>query len=95
MNKGIPTPSRSETPARGLDTSQYVYAYVPNPKFDPKEYIVAEANEKDIIIYKEIFDFLDSNNNGAIQPVDLRKAFREVASYHPKKQHVYQVSYKF
>jgi len=72
-----------------------VYAYVPHPKFDPGDYVVAEANEHDILVYKEIFDFLDSNNNGAIQPVDLRRAFREVGNYHPKKGHVYQVIYTF
>ena len=74
-----PSPSNTLTPVRGVDSSYTVYAYVVPPKFDPKDYVVAEANERDIMIYKEIFDYLDSNNNGAIQPVDLRRAFREVA----------------
>lgn len=75
-----------------MNESTYtVYAYVPPTKFDPKDYLVAEANERDILEYKEIFDFMDSNNNGSIQPMDLRKSMLK-SGYNPKKEFIYHVT---
>jgi hypothetical protein len=46
--------------------SSYSNFIPPEPKFDPNDYITASASRRDIILYKEIFDFLDSNNNGVL-----------------------------
>ena len=42
-------------------------------KFNPKEYLVAECSEHDIEIYKQIFDFINLNEDGMITPLDIRK----------------------
>jgi Ca2+-binding EF-hand superfamily protein len=60
---------------------------VPQPRFDPKDYIDSNTTEKDVVLYKEVFDFLDSNNNGALQPMDIRKAFSCLGHYRPPKKH--------
>ena len=45
-------------------------------KFNPKEYLVAECSEHDIEIYKQIFDFINLNEDGMITPLDIRKVKR-------------------
>ena len=37
------------------------------------EYLVAECSEHDIEIYKQIFDFINLNEDGMITPLDIRK----------------------
>lgn len=44
-----------------------------NQHFDPKEFIVAECTERDIEVYKQIFDFFDTDDDGMLTPMDLRK----------------------
>ncbi|CAD8181429.1 unnamed protein product [Paramecium octaurelia] len=79
-------------PPQQLSPTNSTSSFIPpEPKFDPNDYITATTTKRDIILYKEIFDFLDSNNNGVIQPMDLRKAFAMVGKYQPKKQILYQM----
>ncbi|CAD8176726.1 unnamed protein product [Paramecium pentaurelia] len=104
MNKKKNTISAPSLPQNKINTQQLVsppqqlsptnshQSFIPpEPKFDPNDYITATTTKRDIILYKEIFDFLDSNNNGVIQPMDLRKAFLMVGKYQPKKQILYQM----
>ncbi|CAK88399.1 unnamed protein product (macronuclear) [Paramecium tetraurelia] len=79
-------------PPQIMSPNQSYSTYIPpEPKFDPNDYITGSTTKRDIILYKEIFDFLDSNNNGVIQPMDLRKAFASAGKYQPKKQIIYQM----
>lgn len=46
---------------------------VRNQNFNPKEFIVPECTERDIEVYKQIFDFFDTDDDGMLTPMDLRK----------------------
>lgn len=48
-------------------------APVRNTNFDPKEFEVAECTLRDIEVYKEIFDFFDTDDDGMLTPMDLRR----------------------
>ncbi|CAD8141297.1 unnamed protein product [Paramecium pentaurelia] len=85
-------PQQLAPPPQQLSPNQSYSTFIPpEPKFDPNDYITGTTTKRDIILYKEIFDFLDSNNNGVIQPMDLRKAFASAGKYQPKKQIIYQM----
>lgn len=71
---------------------------VRNQHFDPKEFIVAECTERDIEVYKQIFDFFDTDDDGMLTPMDLRKvllcdtqAMMQYGGYKCQKGFVYQV----
>ncbi len=59
-------------------------------KFDPKEFVTVGISDRDVELYKEIFDLFDSTGNGLLSPNDLRNAL-EMFGYHPKKGVVYQI----
>lgn len=59
-------------------------------KFDPKDYILPETTERDIEIFKEIFDTMDTENDGILKPFDFRKAFVHF-NYNIPKKLVYQI----
>ena len=59
-------------------------------KFDPKEYLSIGITERDIELYKEVFDLFDIHGVGALNPNDLRNAL-EMFGYHPKREIVYQI----
>jgi hypothetical protein len=47
-----------------------------NVNFDPSEFITAEANEKDIEMFRQIFEYLDDDHDGMLTPLDFRKAIK-------------------
>ena len=58
--------------------------------FDPKDYLSVGITEREIEMYKEIFDLFDVNGIGSLSPNDLRNAL-EMFGYHPKRAIVYQI----
>ncbi len=62
----------------------------PQQKFNPKDYVTVGISDRDVELYKEIFDLFDSVGNGLLNPNDLRNAL-EMFGYHPKKGLVYQI----
>ena len=58
--------------------------------FDPKEYLSVGITEREVEMYKEIFDLFDVNGIGSLSPNDLRNAL-EMFGYHPKRAIVYQI----
>lgn len=60
-----------------------------NINFDPKDYMVAECQVRDIEIYKQVFDFLDDDYDGMLTPMDLRKCIRDYGGYKPGRAFVY------
>lgn len=94
----VPNQSMLKPPQPNISPNQSSMQFVtflPEPRFDPKDYISAETSSKDILLFKEIFDFLDCNNNGALQPMDLRRAFTQLGKYNIKKNLVYQIMSDF
>lgn len=63
--------------------------------FDPKEFITAESSEREIDMFKQVFDYLDNDHDGMLTPLDLRKAMREYGGYKPGRPFVYVVMSKF
>lgn len=61
----------------------------PNVNFDPKDYITAECDERDVVIFKQVFDYLDDDHDGMLTPLDLRKAIKEYGGYKPPRSFVY------
>ena len=58
--------------------------------FNPADYKSVGVTERDIELYKEVFDMFDSSESGILTPSDLRNAF-EMFGYHPKRNVVYQM----
>ena len=54
-------------------------------EFNPKEYIMPGVTEKDVEVYKEVFDLFSISGTSLLTPMDLRNAM-EAFGYHPKKQ---------
>ena len=51
----------------------------PNPQtkpFDPKDYMNVGLDEREVMIYKEIFDLFDVNKNGFLIPKELYEGLR-------------------
>lgn len=42
-----------------------------NYEFNPREYVTHYVNEREILIWKEIFDTFDSDQDGLLAPRDL------------------------
>ena len=58
--------------------------------FNPKDYLYVGITEREVEMYKEIFDLFDINGIGSLSPNDLRNAL-EMFGYHPKRNIVYQI----
>jgi centrin-1 len=58
--------------------------------FNPKNYISVGVSERDVEMYKEVFDLFDIHRCGSLTPNDLRNAL-EMFGYHPKKHLIYQI----
>ena len=58
--------------------------------FNPKDYTMAGATERDVLVYKEMFDLLDIDDNGMLTPMEVRNLMLHYG-YNPKKQVVYQM----
>lgn len=58
--------------------------------FDPKNYLGVGITERDVELFKEVFDLFDVNGIGCLTPIDIRSAL-EMFGYHPKKQFVYEI----
>ena len=58
--------------------------------FDPKEYLTVGLSEREVELYKEVFDLFDVQGQGTLSPNDLRNAL-EMFGYHPKRTIVYQI----
>ena len=63
----------------------------PNVNFDPKDYVTAECNERDVVMFKQVFDYLDEDHDGMLTPLDLRKAIKDYGGYKPPRSFVYIV----
>ncbi len=59
-------------------------------QFHPKDYIRFGMVERDVELYKEVFDMFDVNGIGFLTPNDLRSAL-EMFGYKPKKLIIYQI----
>ncbi len=84
----------AESPEKSYRYSKEVYIPVQSArshKFEARDYVVAECSERDVEIYKQIFDFFDTDNDGMLTPMDLRKAMMQFGGYNPKKNFVYQM----
>lgn len=46
-------------------------------------------------MFKQVFDYLDTDNDGMLTPLDLRKAIREYGGYKPGRAFVYVAMCKF
>lgn len=62
----------------------------PTPVFRAKEHMLAETSQRDIEIYKQIFDFFDSNGAAVLTPMDLKRAFI-LFDYKIPKHMLYQI----
>lgn len=58
--------------------------------FEPREYVSYFAAEKDIEIWKEVFDEFDTDMDGRLAPRDLLEAMSKYKGYHPKRNNIYQ-----
>jgi len=58
--------------------------------FDPKKFISVGVTERDVEMYKEVFDMFDVQNYGSLTPNDLRNAL-EMFGFLPKKHLIYQI----
>lgn len=44
---------------------------VTSVEFNPREYVTFYANERDVMIWKEVFDAFDTDEDGLLAPRDL------------------------
>ncbi len=67
-----------------------VNAERPPEVFNPKDFTMAGASERDVLVYKEMFDLLDIDDNGMLTPMEIRNLLLHF-QYNPKKQIIYQM----
>lgn len=58
--------------------------------FDPKDYVSVGVTERDVIMYRELFNLFNVNGLGCLTPVDIRKAL-QLFDYNAKKNVIYQL----
>ena len=58
--------------------------------FQAREFVTYYVNEKDIEIWKDIFDTFDTDQDGVLAPRDLLEAMSKYNGYHPKRNRIYQ-----
>mmetsp|Transcript_40867 Transcript_40867/g.36256 ORF Transcript_40867/g.36256 Transcript_40867/m.36256 type:complete len:119 (-) Transcript_40867:354-710(-) len=58
--------------------------------FNPKDYVMAGVNERDVLIYKETFDTFDVDDNNLLTPMEIRNSLIKVG-YNIKKNQIYQL----
>ena len=58
--------------------------------FDPKKFVSVGVTERDVEMYKEVFDMFDVNNYGSLAPKDLNSAL-DMFGFKPKKHLIYQI----
>lgn len=61
-----------------------------NKFFNPTEHLLPETTEKDIEVYKELFDLLDTFNSKTLTPFDFHRAFLS-QDYKIPKRFIYQI----
>lgn len=59
-------------------------------EFQPREFVTHYANEREVLIWKDIFDAFDTDRDGVLAPRDLLEAMSKYNGYHPKRNHIYQ-----
>lgn len=59
-------------------------------EFNPKDYISVGVTERDVEMFKEVFDLFDVHKMGNLTPNDLRNAL-VMFGYNPKKHLIYQI----
>ena len=57
--------------------------------FNPKDYVTADCTEREVILFKQVFDYLDDDHDGMLTPLDLRKAIKDYGGYKPPRSFVY------
>lgn len=62
----------------------------PAEPFNPKDFAMAGASERDVLVYKEMFDLLDIDDNELLTPMEVRNLLLHY-QYNPKKQIIYQM----
>ena len=73
--------------SRGQDRKTMI---VYDEPFDPKKHVSVGVSERDVEMYKEVFDMFDVQNYGNLTPNDLRNAL-EMFGFLPKKHLIYQI----
>lgn len=66
-------------------------AHASRQVFDARDYISDGVKEKDIHIYKQAFDLIDSRNEGWLNPGKIRAACKEFGKYNASIELVYQI----
>ncbi|EGR28353.1 hypothetical protein IMG5_177560 [Ichthyophthirius multifiliis] len=59
--------------------------------FDPREFVVPGVSEQEIEVYKQIFDFLDSHEQGLLTPKDIRIALKEIGGFNASRNLIYNI----
>ncbi len=78
---------RGVTPEKKMKSS---FRYTKrNINFDPTQFTTPEADEKDIQLFKQVFDYLDDDHDGMLTPLDFRKAIKDYGGYNPPRSFVY------
>ena len=57
--------------------------------FDPRDYVTADCTEREVTLFKQVFDYLDDDHDGMLTPLDLRKAIKDYGGYKPPRSFVY------
>lgn len=60
-------------------------------EFVAKEYVTHLVSERDVMVWKEVFDAFDCDEDGSLAPRDLLKAISKYNGYHPKRNEFYQI----
>lgn len=63
--------------------------------FNPRDYASHYANEREVMIWKEIFDSFDTNQEGKLAPKDLLEAMSKFNGYQPKRNKIYNIIAQF
>jgi Ca2+-binding EF-hand superfamily protein len=63
--------------------------------FNPREYVTSLYNEREVLIWREIFVTLDTDEDSRLAPRDLLEAMSRYNGYHPKRNHIYHMIAQF
>eukprot|EP01016_Furgasonia_blochmanni_P037891 TRINITY_DN4511_c0_g2_i1.p1 TRINITY_DN4511_c0_g2~~TRINITY_DN4511_c0_g2_i1.p1 ORF type:complete len:394 (-),score=86.41 TRINITY_DN4511_c0_g2_i1:105-1133(-) len=89
-DQGIQDERSSPSRAREREETELNHDPHQHKDFNAREYLIPGTRERDIYIYKQLFDIMDRNQQELLIPMDLRSAFVALG-YNAKRQTIYQM----
>lgn len=82
--------AKSVTFEQDLDLKKDDSNKKPQQEFDAKQYITPGSEQREVEVWKEVFDLFDTDGTGTLTPMNIRNAMLTLG-YNPERKIIYQM----